>query len=510
MKQTKKIFRKPVKRISTNPNKKISRKSLAILVVIIITVPLLIITVVPFTGVGLGDGSIYLESSNIIKNFDFYKFDGDVIPVSNIMYTDKLAFETQNVWTLEQDDIIQLTAYDVGNTTYLYYKVFMKNAINIFTSVALNQMSKKAEKVEESFLAGHYEHDAVLHENDFSWDSYITWQHWDFGDDVWNYNFDNNHFEGSLEMTFDIAQNPLPEIVGEFATKKFDYIAVSSAGVVSAEHGLMSKDVPEILTVIPEEYREEHSEEFGGDAGDIEGGFEAYWDPDTDLENLGITSSFDASMSYQESGSMFPKNKDGSSVWDPKDTGTSMTDCKIQYGVYSLSPVVMEYGGKLSWMEQQLGTKVVYEFPFKWVTKKDWYSERAQTEYGQIALHGWNRYIQTEMVVAFNIWTAVEIELLPEDYEYMKLHTPTEYYDMLIWSSLVGGFGGGKQYTADPVDPFSGFFDFLEDIIYFIIIIVVIGIGLYVFIKVGVPYMQKRTLEDKPKNEYSRYGGSHG
>jgi len=440
------------------------------------------------------EGTIYLTASDVIKNFKFDEFDGDEIPLSNMIYDNKLIFETQNVWTLEQDDVVNILSYDVDGTVYTYYKVFMTNTINVFTSVSLDQMSSKAERVEESFLAGYYEHQGLFGDHMFSWDSYITWNHWDFGD-IRGYGFDNNYFEGSLEMTFDISQNTLPEFIDDFAIKRFDYIAVSSASVISAEHGLMSKDVSDILTIIPEKYTEEVNDESGGDIiGDIKGGFEYYWDPDTRLENLGVGKSFDGGMSYQKSGSMIPTTKDGSPIWDAKDTGKSMTDCRIGYGVYSMSPVVQEYYGKLTWKEQNVVTidKLKLLLPTVYVSLKS-YHEEALTETRPIALHGWNRFFQAETEVCFNIWSAYDIEAI-EDPEDDPLENPEEYYDMLIWLSLVNGFGGGEQYTADPIDPFSGLFDLFGGIFNFIILVIVAGVGLYVFVKVGVPYMRKKAL----------------
>lgn len=477
---------------------KFSKRTKTIIALSLILLFPLLITTVSLSPIMTTEGSLYLLSGDVIKNFEFDKFDGDTIPASNMMYDNKLCFETQNIWRLEKDDIVKVLAYNTGNTTYLYYKVFMTNAINIFSNVRLNQMSEKAEQVEKTFLAGSYEHQGIFGDHMFSWSSDITWNHWDFGD-IWNYNYINNLFQGSLEMSFDIAPSPLPDIFGEYAYKQFDYIAVSSASVTDATHGLMSEDIPEILTVIPEVYREEYSEESGGDiSGNVEGGFEYIWDPDIDLDNMGVTQSFDAGMSYQESGSMSPKNKDGTPIWDPKDTGASMTDCRISYGVYSMSPVVMEYGGRLSWMEQNIVTKdKIQLLPPAIVVELKSYHEETQTEFGQIALHGWNRYLQSEMVVCFNIWTAVEIEALTEEYEYLKLHYPQEYYDLLIWSSLVGGFGGGRQYTTDPINPLGDLFDFFGGIFNFIIIVIIVGVGLYVFVVVGVPLLKAKALKDK-------------
>lgn len=475
-----------------------TKKRITILAAIsLILLSPLLITMVGFSPYLTQDGSVYLLSGDVIKNFEFDRFDGDLIPLSKMMYENKLCFETQNIWRLEKDDIVKIKGYEVGGTTYLYYKVFMTNTINIFTNALLNQMSEKAEQVEEDFLAGHYRHSGLAGDHMFSWDSYITWKHWNFGD-IWNYNYRNNVFQGSLEMSFDIAPSPLPDIFGDYAYKKFDYIAVSSASVTSATHGKMSEDVPDILTATPEVYREEYSSESGGDiSGKVKGGYENYWDPDTDLDDMGITLSFDAGMSYQLSGSMFPKNKDGTPIWDPEATGRSMTDCKIRYSVYSLSPVVAEYGGRLSWLEQHLTTIDKWAlFKGFYVGLKD-YHEEEQTEYRQIALHGWNRYVQAKMVVAFNIWTGVEIEALSEEYEQMRLHNPEKFYDLLIWSSLVGGFGGGKQYTAPANNIFEGLFDFFGGIFNFIITVVIIGVGLYIFIKVGVPMIKRRAVRNQ-------------
>lgn len=483
---------------------KITRKTKNVLVFsILLLVPFMFIGgAIAFSPSTSSGESAYIMSGDVIKNFRFDSFDGDTIGLDNMLYNYKLYFETQSVWRLQKDDVVRILAYDVGGTTYLYFKIRMTNNINIFTNVKLNQMSSKAVKVEESFLAGSYEHDAWFDWNDFSWDSYITWYHWDFGD-IYNYNWQNNLFQGSLVMSFDISSNLK---FGEYTYKQFDYIAVSSAAVVETKHGLMSDDLPEVLIEIPTEYETaEENEKSGGETGgNIKGGFVGIWNPNIDLDNIGMTESFDSGIQPPSDGSsMTPTNKDGTPIWDAKTEGQSMTGCKIRTNIGSLSPVVFEIGGKLSWTEEDIKTKVDLFGKTKLVRD----TEIAQTRYGQIALHGWNRYIQIEQEVWFNIWTAVEIEALTDDMEYMKLHTPEEFYNLLIWSSLVDGFGGGRQHTPDPgIDWLGGLFD---NIVSIIILIAVIAISILIIVKVVIPYFSRKAKEPTNKDA-SRYRKLNG
>ena len=100
-------------------------------------------------------------------------------------------------------------------------------------------------------------------------------------------------------------------------------------------------------------------------------------------------------------------------------------------------------------------------------------------------------------------------ELLKDDYENKRLYTPEEYYDELIWSTIVGGWSGSLQVTAAPQTPINAVEDFFNGIadwfgnlsfagiMAVIVIVIVILIGLYMFIKIGLPLLLKRSAKKR-------------
>ena len=448
---------------------------------------------------------VLVLSGDIIKNFKFESIGSEPI-VDGSAYNGKLRFEDQSVWRLTKDQVHFIGSHEDGGITYLRYKIMPTTRINIFTNVLINQMSETFKPVTESLEAGYYKHYRLGAIPQYDWTQYIEWEHWEFGD-IRTYNLRNNVFEGTVVMSFDINANPLPAIFGNYAEKQFDYIAVSSAGVISATRGKMSEDMPTITGATPAEYDSGKRKDYIGDdiggQGTENGDFNHLFDPMTFLSiDSEPSDSFDVGIRTQLSGSMRPTTKAGGAIWDPEDTERSMTDAKIKYNLYSLSPIVYEYKARLSWFKQHLETEDWLEwFNIIVIVRRD--TQDVMTENRQVALHGINRYIQVEMYVAFDIWTAVKLGALTEEYEYMKLHFPEEYYDELIWSSLVGGWGGSHQKTGTPppFDPFGWLEDifggFFGDIFSTVLTIVLVAVGLYIFIRIGIPLI-RRKIDKRP------------
>jgi len=357
------------------------------------------------------------------------------------------------------------------------------------------------------------------------WFQYITWEHRDFGD-IKDWNWQNNYFSGRITMSFDIDDNPVPDKFGSYADKNFDHIAVSEAWIVTNTHGLMSTDMPDIVVLEPSEEEIEEKEPASWELGplqDSDNDYAVQIYPNVDLYvPHDPIDSFDSGIIPDTAGSsMGPTNKDGSNIWDPQTEEKSMTGCKIYYDLSALSPVVYKWQGKLTYNEYYLFTQNeytenVWDFWATYVDEKSFYYHTRE-KYNDVALHGINRYLQTEMWVSFDIWTSVTLGPLTDYYENMKLEAPEEYYDTLIWSTLAGGWTGSEiREGGDPMDTIwesfeqaidgflGGIFGGLEGIITTVILIGILLIGGYVFLVVGVPYLKSKTTE---KSTQKKIGG---
>lgn len=437
----------------------------------------------------------YISATDILKNFKFESIGGEPI-VNEGAFNDKLRFDTQMAWLLYQNDINILSREEIGDSTVLKYSLILRNKINIFTNVRLDQMAYNLLPRTEEFIGCYYRHNRLGGSIDYQWEGIIKWDCWDFGD-IYNYNFQNNHFTGRVVMSFDIDANPIPDVFGEYTEKEYDYIAVSEAGIVTNTWGKMTDQMPTIIVLSPSEYESEWKDDETYTSGSAESNyFEAIIDPN---ENLYVypdpIQTFDARIVPDTAGSsMNPKNKDGTPLWDPEIEEKSMTGCNIYYDLNSLSPVVYRYGGRLSWTQHDLETED-YLIPFKGIVPKtNHYYFHDYVENRDVALHGINRYIQVDMIVKFEVWTSVKLGTLTDAYENLRLSFPEEYYDELVWSTLAGGWKGStiKEYGLDPFEAvtewfddlgawFADFFGNMGDIVMWIIIIAGIGIGVYIF-----------------------------
>jgi hypothetical protein len=308
-------------------------------------------------------------------------------------------------------------------------------------------------------------------------------------------------------MTFDIDDDPVPDTIGEGTETEFDYITVADAGIITNTHGMMSSDMPEFVELGPSEYEERS----GGYTKDAQGTnkYKEVLDPKINLFTWKAPiKSFDSGIVPDTTGSSLdPTTKGGLPIWDPENE-VSMNDCAIRYDVVRLSPVVYLWKGRLSWTQIDLETEkyLVWDWGgIHSVVKTNHRYIQDFCEYRDIALHGINRYIQADIYVAFDVWTSLKLGALTEEYEYLKLYKPQEYYDTLIWSTIVGGWEGSTveeygqewldvQWWDDIVDFFGGG---IVGVITLIILIIAIVVGLYLFIKIGVPLILARTRKKK-------------
>lgn len=456
-----------------------------------------VLAISPLSPFVVDEGSMYITSGDVIRNFKLESFNDEAISSSGTVISNgqKLKFELGEAWTANPEDLDMQYVSQVGEEVYMYYKVAFTNKMNIYTNVRLDDAVADGVSLDattESFNAGFYHHYGCYGgDPHIAWSSNLNWNHLELGN-IRDHNADVNKFEGGIEMSFDIDQSPLPNTLtdenGQPATKNFDYIAVSTVSVAGSTHGLLSNDVPETVGLTPAEYETSRSVTSGGGArGGIAGSLSSKWNPSSSLGDLTILDTFDLGTQGQSAGSsMNPTTKTGGSIWDAK-SEKSMNDCKFTYNLGALSPLVQEYGQTMSYYQQTLKTQdfLASLIPWVWSVKVVQDTDTARSETRSTALHVTNRYIQVEMKVVFNIWSSYSVETLDED-PYDGLERPQEYYDQLVWDSTVDGFGGAQQYqetTSFSLVDFNALFGGSLGIIIALIVVAVIGVGGYIAYK---------------------------
>lgn len=441
--------------------------------------------------IGDDEGDVYLVSNDIIKNFRFETFDGDPITLGGQLANGKMQFESQASWRINPDDIVLMNAYVDGDDVYIRYKVAMSSKINIYTTNTLVSCAKdnKLNKQTTSFLVAKYSHHGLFGHHMWGWDAHLDWTHYDFGD-IHQWNGDHNVYSGDLKMSFDIAQSPLPDFQtasGNAITKNFDYIAVSSMGVVSNVNGLLDDSAPNIVGLTPDEYETADVDvgaldDFGKTSA---GSWDANYDPMINLHIFAEPQNvWGSSILPQTAGSdLHPTTKGGDPIWNPEAKQSSMPDCEFIYHVGFISPLVKEYYGRLTY--QSINYQTIDECNFLCIgthTKLRSSTKLFKTETRPVALHVTNRYIQTEVKVVFDVFTSYNIDVGADGIEDYDLEFPAEYYDLLTWITTVDGFGGGEQYTSGT--DFLGLGGFFGSYgIWIIVIVVIVGlIVLYLFV----------------------------
>lgn len=473
------------------------------LVLLIAIVPLVIVFAVAFSPIDTSN--LYITGNDVIKNYNLESFDGNNIVDGAVpQLGNRLKFEPSAFWKTTEDDLEIIAVREVENRVSIEYFVTLRNKVNIYTNVRLpDAIEKNFNLVVESFHVGSYRHLALDGQTRVAWDSYLTWQHYDFGN-VLTHNLDNNLFSGALKASFNINPNPIPinftDADGNLVTKQFDYISINAMWVSDKNHGKLSTDLPEFVGLTPAEYEqaEENSYIGGGTGGTMrtmEGDdYSHVWDPDIKLSDPDYQV-IDSGIQPATVGStLSPKTKAGIDIWDPVTNQESMEDCSFTYNLGALSPLVYEYKSTLSYKKDTVVIQDYWKSLFVLGSYLVTGTPSQESATRQVGLHVTNRYIQTEFSVKFKLFTSFEIAI-PETEE-QELEEPEEYYDEILWQMIVDGFGGGETY-AEGIE-FGG----LGDLITIIIVIVGIIAGIYIFVAVIIPLFVKKEAVDVIRKRY--------
>jgi hypothetical protein len=433
--------------------------------------------------------NIYVSGNDVVKNFKLDDFDGDAIT------NGKLKLETGAFWKTTPDDVELLVVYEEGDQIFFEYRVTMRNKINIFTNVDLEDaVETDLNVVHEVIPVGYYRHKSLTDQTRVRWDSDLTWSHYDFGD-VRSHNIANNLFSGDLKASFDINSSPLPDIFtdgeGRNVTKEFDYISVNAIYVSDSTHGKLSTDLPTIVGLTPAEYDLAERSNYNG--AEQEGtmvhpeskkDYSNLWDPRVRL-GTPFYEPIDPGIRPMSVGaSLNPTTKSGALIWDPKMRSESMTDCQFTYQLGALSPLVYQYSSTMSYYKQ---TVVIQDYWAGFLVLGSYVVndiDEIQSITRPVALHVTNRYIQAEITIVFKLFTSFTIT--PLEVDEPDLEEPEEYYDDLIWNAVVDGIGGGHIYTEGI--EFGG----LADLLMVAIILIALIAGIYIFVQYIIPLLMFR------------------
>ena len=463
-----------------------------------------------------GESSMFLVSGDTIKNFNLTKYNG--MDINHGMF-DHLTFESMDFWETSKEDteLIYYIPSEDGETVYFYYKIAMYTYVNIFTDNFISDCYEYIETVDDSWEVVDFDWIGLAGNNRDSWQSDITFSHYDFGN-VYHHNAQNNAYRGSLEMTFDIDDNPLPDFVmdefGNSFEQNFCYIAVGSSSIESSEYGKLSEDEPSFsFTSGTGNEDSESDEESDYDIGDM-GGMGGH----SSQIDLDINPTLSAGYLYQtvdlgvrppsKGSSLHATNGDGSKIWDPKKNNTSQKDCKLEYN-FRISPLVSLYYADFDFTKYNIDMLDAY-----YTTNPDWDISKQDKHYERpVAIHCQNRWIQSKLKVVFNVWTSYKIDIINPKYTQTVLEKPKEYYDNLTWGYTAQGMVAGEIDTSrqNPIasflgDLFGGIFGEGWQNWLAIIILVIIGIIAFVIIMRIVSASQRRKRFTGGSKEQKRGG----
>ncbi len=469
------------------PKGKIETKNIIVMLILASSVIGVAIYGIAFSPLVLDD--LYITGNDVIKNYTFESFDGNDIVDGVVSGLDnKLKVEAGAFWKTTENDLEIIGNPIVnGNITTVAFFVTMRNKVNIYTNVRLNDaIETNFNTVSEVFRVGDYEHLGYYGHHLDGFESYLTWNHYDFGD-VRQHNLDNNLFSGALKASFDINPNPIPlnfsDADGNLIEKQFDYIAINAMWVSDSIYGKMSTDMPSFVELTPAHYEEDERNDYAGgtpqgtmiaDTDDDED-YTKIWNPDPTL-SVAAYQTIESGIQPASNGSTLnPKTKSGVSLWDPVFDQKSQTDCSFTYNLGALSPLVYEYSSTLTYYEQSIQVQDYTYWDFlllKSGSKENYDHDTIQSQTRQVGLHVTNRYIQAELSVKFKLYTQFKIEIA--ETEEADLDLPEEYYDELLWQMIVDGFGGGKTYkeTITLAD--------LTGIITIVAVLLIVGVGGYI------------------------------
>ncbi|MBA7487021.1 hypothetical protein ES707_22583 [subsurface metagenome] len=483
------MLEKPLKK----PLKLSKKNKIAIIILLILTVPLSIIGIIAFAPFDISN--LYIRGNDVIRNFSLDSFDGEPLTSGGTVPSLGTRFnvETGGYWIIGEDDITVLTTYvSVDKTEVeIRYSIIAKNRINLYTNVRLEDAtSKNLDTVPNEFLAGKFVYYGIFGTRPAdvrgAWERHITWIHYDFGSDWRSWNNRENAFSGDLKASFDISPSPLPPFFedeeGNTINTIYDYIGVYAVVVSDSTHGLMSTDKPKFNTTTPAEYdKEEKNDMDEEEPGSIPGNLDNLWNPRPGFPDGVEHEAFDIGiLPHTKGASCNPTTKDGSPIFDPSDPYKNTEDCKFTYSLRSLSPLITRYYSTLTWYEQDLEIQDAWGGGLQ--VNHD--EEHIESETRDVALHVNNRYIQAEIQVEFDVWSKFDITALKLNET--QLEVPEEYYDELLWGLIVDGWGGGRTFVEAP------FGLNLTELLTLIIIIVFVIVGIFLFVQFGIPLILRK------------------
>jgi hypothetical protein len=384
---------------------------------------------------------IYLTGNSLIQDFSFDTIDNISIS-GNQAFGGRLQMQRGANWIIDRDDVETLYSYKSGNRTISALSFPAKLNVTFFTSLDLTDGCRKMVQKDESIQIGYLKHHNLFGLTRYIEEQYLTYSYYDFGD-VQQYNSLYNDFSGSIDMSFNIIDTGLPQMV-EFGDttyqKSFQYVGVSSAQVNSYYTFNLTSSAPNLYGQAPNSPTTDNEASFQtGDEPIAKDGYTLNWDHDVSVTPLTPASvSFDGGITPQAEGSsLSPSLANGSDIYAGE--YRSMPNCKVSYSLSSLSPIVKEYYSELQYTSYRtiLKDDVVGFLKIGPTLVGETIDTHTRRE--PMALHIINRGIMTELQVNFIILNAYETEVLEVDAESMQLQEPEENVEEQGWTAMVAG-----------------------------------------------------------------------
>lgn len=433
-----------------------------------------------------GTSDIYITSGDVIRNFKMESFNGMEITSGGTVVglDDQIKFEMGALWTTNPNDVVPVYVSQVNDIVYIRYDIPFYNSFNAYTNLDMNECTNASlDSIEESIQCAEYRHRGLFGDTLWMWKAFLKWNHLDI-DGIRDYNAQHNIFSGDIKFSFDIDDSPLPDSLTDYngnpITKQFDYIGIKTIFLNEGVDGLLSAETPTVVGTVPDDY-------VMTDPGKFKDGTQSSYDPTPTLNDPFISDTADMRLQYQSNGSSCnPTQKGGALLYDPEEKESSTENCEFSVNIGSLSPLVTLYSSTLSYKFQQIETQdtAKYVFPFgvendiKTVENED----HAYSETRSTALYVSNRYIHFEVGVIFTVYSAYNVEALDSG-EVPELQFPQEYYDNLVFSSVVDGFGGGVIHEKGVTYGLAWSDEEIMTFIIVVIIIIILACGVYLFFR---------------------------
>jgi len=428
------------------------------------------LTIIPSTVAQEDNGSldpaydidtIFLTSGDLIKNFKFDKFCGSSIS-NNKAFGNKVGFETQGLWTLTKDDVDLLYHLESGDIQYYYYKVSMRKDINVFTNLNFMECSERFTDTTEKWECIDFKWKGLDDKQRDGFRADISWTHLSLGD-VYKHNLQNNYWSGDLEMSFDIDDTVIPDVItdelGFELEKEFAYIGVSSVVLEDETHGKLNTINPEVKGISNVESKSQTLSQNGqpDHALQDKSGASLQVSVNPYLTGAYVHRTVDLGINVNSKGSdLNPEDKNGDPIFDSKTEEKSMDNCSFSTNFFKFSPVVFEYRDNFHFTHWK-----VRKYDKYFTSVPDWDRDsESKTKNEKVAIWVHNRFVQLRVKLTLNVWTAYKIEVVETD-EVVPLEKPEEYYDNVTFGSIVSGTTGASfesQRKGLFEDIFSGLF----------------------------------------------------